>query len=294
VAIISIDVLSDISIRVNFNRGARDNEALSAAENYVISPSLEVLAAEPEAVASPSFVVLTVREMVDGEAYTLAIKRVDPDANLADITAAFIGQGTLPTFVSVTTPAERTVRVSFSEPMDPSSGVLDLGSYTLTAGAGAVACAITEVRPDDPDAPSFVDLVLDGEMTIGTENYELAVDSGFTDVAGNTITGTLTRAFDGRGTRPRIIDAQADESALEKLRLTFSEPVKQVSAGNGDDALNPSNYAITGPSTVEILSVASLSSSMVELTVRGQRAGLGKYRVTVTAIEDLANNAVEV
>jgi len=294
VSIVSVTVLSDTSIRVNFNRGATDNEALSASANYVITPSLSVLSATPEPVASPSYVVLTTREMVDGETYTLAIKRVDPDAALPDITATFTGQGTLPTFAAVSCPADRTVRVTFSEPMDPSSGVLDLGNYTLTAGVGAVTRSISSVQPDDVDGPSYVDLTLDGEMTIGTANYMVEVDAGFTDAVGNPIDGSLSRTFDGRGTRPFIADARTSETEVAKLRVIFSEAVKQVSAGNANDALNPANYTITGPSTVTVTGVASLSSSMVELSVVGQRAGLGRYTVQVENVEDLANNAVEV
>jgi hypothetical protein len=74
--IASVTALSSTSIRVNFVYPANDNAALSAASNYLISPSLTVEAVTPEAVVNPTYVVLTVSEQKQGESYTVTLQRL--------------------------------------------------------------------------------------------------------------------------------------------------------------------------------------------------------------------------
>lgn len=86
------------------------------------------------------------------------------------------------------------------------------------------------------------------------------------------------------------------------LRVTFDEPVLQVDATNSDDALNPSNWTIALESTslddglpavpLDVVSVATITDSIVELTFDWEMTPGALYRVSATSIVDLFDNVV--
>lgn len=205
---------------------------------------------------------------------------------------SWIGAGTDPRVSGAVATGVQTVRVTFNEPMKDNAALTTPGNYVITPDGGSVARSVSSVVQESVTDPTYVDLTLDGEMTAGTDNYNVAVSS-VEDVAGNPIDVAYDDAdFDGQGIVPTVLSAAANESAITKVQVRFSEDVKQVSASNPDDALNPNNYAIAGDTSVTVSSVATISASIVELTVSGQVAG-GSYVVTVTSVEDLADNPVE-
>ena len=73
----SVTVLSPTSVKVNFVRPAIDNAALRSAANYSISPTLTVSEVAVEAVANPTYVVLTVSEQTTGVTYNLTLLRIE-------------------------------------------------------------------------------------------------------------------------------------------------------------------------------------------------------------------------
>lgn len=74
--IASVEALSSTSIKVNFAYPATDNAALRSTASYLISPSLEISAVEPEEAATPSYVVLTIEEQKDSESYSITLQRI--------------------------------------------------------------------------------------------------------------------------------------------------------------------------------------------------------------------------
>lgn len=116
---------------------------------------------------------------------------------------------------------------------------------------------------------------------------------GFNDVAGNPVNPPNPSFYiDGwGGNRPDIQRVIAYYDDLTKLRVVFTKAVKQVSASNSDDALNPANYTITGPTPVTVTAVTAVQSNIVELSVSGQVVG-SEYQLDVQNVEDLANNPV--
>lgn len=196
------------------------------------------------------------------------------------LVGSFVGGGTAPT-VSATATADTTVRAAFSEPMDP-LGLNLLGNFTLAPDAFSISRSIIRVLPEAAAFPTFVDLFLDGEMTIGVANYSLTIPGTFKDRAGNQIAAPLAVNFDGRGTRPFIVLASAAEERSNKVRVHWSEAV-------GSSAEVTANYAITGPSIVSVLSVERLTSALIELTVSGQRVG-SVYQLAPSQVKDLAGN----
>jgi phage tail-like protein len=93
---------------------------------------------------------------------------------------------------------------------------------------------------------------------------------------------------------PTVTVAQASD--IDKVRVQFSEAVKQTSASEANDALNPANYSVT-PSefpaiTPTIESVSTVSSTTVELTL-GAPLSFGKlHTVQVSNVVDLSDNVL--
>jgi len=201
------------------------------------------------------------------------------------------GVGVHPTLSAVAVTGD-TVRATFSEAMLSDATFLATGSYVFTAlGGGSVSVTTTGVTPGPGAHPTYVDLTLDKSLTIGTANYRLTVSASIKDAAGNTMSNSgRSQDFNGNAIRATIASVSSYPSNLESLRVIYSKAVKQVSPSNPDDALNPSNYSITGG--VAVSSAVSVSSTQVELQVTGQQNG-HSYTLTVENVKDLSNNEVD-
>lgn len=181
------------------------------------------------------------------------------------------------------------LRVTFSEAMTKNATFLATSSYVLTPGGGSVAVSVSSVVSGPGANPIYIDLLLNKSLTIGVNNYTMTVSGSIIDKAGNTMNaGYVATVFSGNAARATIT-ATPFATNLTRLRIQYSVPVKQVSASNADDALKPGNYSITGGVTVS--SVATLNTSLVELTVANQVINTS-YTVTVSNVQDLSNNAV--
>lgn len=204
-------------------------------------------------------------------------------------TGTWTGVGTKPTLTSVVVTGD-TVRATFSEGMTNNAAFQTPGNYVFSVlGGGSVAVSTTGVTPGPGTNPTYVDLTLDKSLTIGTANYRLTVDSSLEDKAGNPMDPSgRSQDFNGNAIRATI-SAVGFPANLEKVRVTYSKAVKQVSPSNPDDALNPTLYSITGG--VSVSSVATKGSATVELQVTGQQNGRS-YTLTVVDVQDLSNNEV--
>jgi phage tail-like protein len=89
--------------------------------------------------------------------------------------------------------------------------------------------------------------------------------------------------------------------AQKKIRVVFSEPITLTGAAGVGDGLNPSNYAISrtpaagtweASVTLVIVSAVALSDHEVELTTDIEQTPAASYTMTVTAVEDIAGNAI--
>lgn len=182
-----------------------------------------------------------------------------------------------------------TVRVTFDHAMLPGPELEDPTNYALAASPGSVAqTVIAATPPTECGDPTFVDLELSGEMTIGSSNYTVTVAANVLDAGGNPLDPSYNSAvFDGFGIPPGLTRANASAVDLTHIRVTFSEEVRQVSALNLDDALRPGNYAITGgPGPVVVMSVATVSAIEVVLTVTGLVLDIA-YDLAVSNVRDV-------
>lgn len=199
----------------------------------------------------------------------------------------------LPEVVSAVALSPTTVRVRFDSAMMLNAALVDPANYVLAAAPGSVVRNVIDVdAPEECGDPTYVVLTLDGEMTIGVGNYTVTVsnvqDAGgdFLDPAANSA------AYNGVGVQPLVTMASATIIDLTKVRVTFTEAVKQVAAGDPDDALNPANYVIVGgPGPVVVNSVASIGPLIVDLDVAGLVADV-EYELTPSNIVDLAGNVI--
>jgi phage tail-like protein len=93
---------------------------------------------------------------------------------------------------------------------------------------------------------------------------------------------------------PSIVSATAIEKTL--IRVVFDEPVKQVAAGNSDDALNPDNYGFTRQTApaanVEASIVTAVSATEVEVCTDIELTFGASYQLAMQNVEDLAGNAI--
>lgn len=198
-----------------------------------------------------------------------------------------------PRVASAVALSQTQVRVVFDEAMQNDAALANPVNYTLTPAGGSVARTASLASPQPGGFPTFVDVFLDGEMTDGVANYTVEVNN-VADVGGNPIDVVFNDAiYDGIGIQPRAGNARGVAPAFTEVELSYNEAVKQVNAGNGDDALNPANYAIVGTSVVTVNSVnAGPTANTVELVITGM-VDLGVYTLTISNVEDIANNVID-
>ena len=103
------------------------------------------------------------------------------------LSGPYIGIGVAPQVTEAFADATNRVRVLFSEPMRADAALQDPASYVITPDGGSDARVVTAVSLEPTAAPTYVILVLDGDLTVGVDNYNVAVDPAIEDVAHNPI-----------------------------------------------------------------------------------------------------------
>lgn len=200
------------------------------------------------------------------------------------------GEGDKPQVSSAQARDSETVRVYFSEGMG-TNGLSVPGNYTITAGPGAVTRSVERVEVGATTPPTYVDLILDGGMTTGSSNYNVGA-ANLEDIAGNPLDTVADDVdFDGAGERPEVRKVTVEVEDIANIKVVFSKAVKQVSASNSDDALNPANYSVEGDSEVKVISVATVTDNIVSVSVSGHVYG-GEYRLVVENVESTENNPI--
>jgi hypothetical protein len=135
----------------------------------------------------------------------------------------WIGLGAGPNPDHVLFPADGVVRLFFDEPMTLNALFGAVGSYGVIPTGPGVPVAVVAVAPGPGANPEFVDLWTAPWMTDG-EGYEVAVDPGLTDMAGNPM-ATLTLAF----VAPAVAANQMDPlPLLEVLTGVFGEEMAEL------------------------------------------------------------------
>lgn len=155
------------------------------------------------------------------------------------------------------------------------------GELVLTGGVAQAGWGVVFSSPDS--ATRHVELIpaenhaSDSIVAVHVESLSTEFDWTF-------------RTFDV--TRPSTLAVAGRDKRL--LRVTFSEPMRQVNPAGANDALNPANYLIERVSTpsvnVEVIEVQPVSGSQVDLITDIELTFGASYQLTVGQILDVAGN----
>lgn len=273
--------LNDTTVRVTFSQPMANNAALSLLSNYVFTaplgaPALTPFNVVPQGIAEPTYVDITVDEMLDDGVYTITTTNLQDtyDNAVTGVNAAttFAGSGTRPTVTVAVASDAHTLRVTFDGAMDPATlgSILAYSVEPVTSGAALVYVEGVLV----PDTPTvmFVDLLL-SEMTNGaTYNVRVSPDIGPTDAAGNHVEdGSNEYNFTGVGGAPAV--QQVIAIGANRVDVIFSEPMR-----DNADIRDKTKYAFDNG--LLVLAVLGFDNDTVKLSTTDQTPGV-LYTLTV-------------
>lgn len=156
-------------------------------------------------------------------------------ALLAGDICACLGQ---PTVTAAVAESFSQVRVYFSLPMTVDDVLRAAESYTITALLGAAVRTVLRVQPLASGWPTSVLLYLDGDLTPGTNNYNVEVSDEATSIGGETLDpaaddadfGLLALATPG----PRQLQGSIFKHPLRFANARYTLRVEEFTAV-GDD-----------------------------------------------------------
>ena len=186
------------------------------------------------------------------------------------------------------------LRLTFDRAVVDSEALYSASSYTVTAPAGATTPVVLTVTSNASNgALTALDLTLFGDLVQGG-SYGISLATGLAVAADVNQPGANTDSavpWLGAGTAP--VGEVAYATADTRVRVLFSKAVRQVSAANADDALNPANYTVLDSALVPqaVTHVEVLSPRLVVLTVPPQVPG-ASYSWEAANIKDLAGNVL--
>ncbi|AKF10151.1 Ig-like domain-containing protein [Sandaracinus amylolyticus] len=208
----------------------------------------------------------------------------DDDSSTGGDDASVPGDTVAPSVISISptdgatgVAPDTTLRVTFSEPMDPAAGTLVVrsGDTTLTLGAPSWNDEGTE-------------LSIRTAMPMPQGATTLAVDADFEDLAGNALEMGGEVEFEVLDlVAPQIVSTTPTEGAtvstgITELVFVISEDVR------GDLP----TMTITGAGTPALGAPAWSDARTLRVPVSGL-AHDGEYRVTIAGVRDLAGNALD-
>lgn len=134
------------------------------------------------------------------------------------ILGSFIGVGRAPRVSSAYARSPALVRVLFDEPMRDTAELRDPASYTFTTSDDARVATGVTLEPSP--TPSWVEVSLDGVLSIGIGNYTVIVANTVKDAAGNTLDPAHDEAVFSGSRAPGAIDhvAAAENRIIAQLK----------------------------------------------------------------------------
>ncbi|WP_236518970.1 Ig-like domain-containing protein [Sandaracinus amylolyticus] len=208
----------------------------------------------------------------------------DDDTSTGDDDASVPGDTVAPSVVSVTpshgatgVAPDATLRVTFSEPMDPAAGTLEVrsGETMLTLGA----------RSWNEDG---TELSIRTAMPMPSGATRFAVEADFEDLAGNTLEEGGEVQFEVLDlVAPQIVSTTPAEGAT--VSVATAEIVFVLSESVRGDL---PTLTITGAGSPVLGTPAWSDAHTLRVPVSGL-AHEGEYRVTIAGVRDIAGNALD-
>ncbi len=179
---------------------------------------------------------------------------------------------TPPQVLSALASSANSISVTFSEKITQASAQ-NISNYSLSGGITVNSASLSS---NETSAVLSTSALPSGTAVTLTVN-------GIKDLAGNTISSNNSASFTYTNPSADVTAPSLQSASLEnvsQLKITFSEPVTSVSAGNA------SNYSINNGITVSSVSVVNST----EVVLNTSNHTDGQYIVTVSGISDAAGN----
>lgn len=180
-----------------------------------------------------------------------------------------------------------TVRVTFSEPMDPASLTTTTVSLRNTVTSAVVPATVTY------DASANTAVLTPSAPLAANTNYTLTVTTGARDAAGNPLGGQFTSTFttiNPDTTAPTVTAVAPTNNAVgvpvsTTVQVTFSEEMNQ-------STLNTTNITLRNTITNALVAgTVSSTATVATFTPSGPLSNATNYTVTVTTgVTDVAGN----
>ncbi|MEH6460632.1 beta strand repeat-containing protein [Chitinimonas sp. JJ19] len=322
------------TIALTFSEDMTNNAALTTASNYTVSNNSSSVTYSIASAARTSATVVTLTLATANPAntatyitnaditghikVTLASGLTDLAGNaLAATTVTEAGatattDSTAPTLPAagiraVNSSQPHTVVLTFIEPLAATAAVTDTSKYILTNNAGSITYTLASASQASAGVVTLTLATADPASTASyltnsdiTGHLKVALASGFTDLAGNTLAATtITEASASPApstdtTRPTLSSTLALVDATH-VRLSFNEKLTKTQAETA------SNYTLTGTGAISAItgapSAAVLASNGLDvtLTVPSLAAMATGNTLTVAAntnLRDLAGNTM--
>ena len=242
--------------------------------------------------------------LAEGTSYTATITTGARDSFGNPIAAAktwtFTTVDTTPPTVSSVVPANAalnvatntTVRVTFSEPMDPATITAATITLRNTVTTALVAGTVTY------DVPTRVATFTPGGPLSNATNYTVTVTTGVRDVSGNALAAPFSSVFTTAAapdvTAPTIVSrAPANGATAIKIdtvvTVTFSEPMDPAT-------INTTNITLRHTVTNGLVAASvtyNAATNTATLDPTNNLANDSSYTITVTTgVKDVAGNAL--
>ena len=241
--------------------------------------------------------------LAQNASYTVTVSGNVKDAagNLmgANVEFAFSTGDITPPTVTAVVPADSatgvalnsTVKVTFSEPMDPTTINTTTVSLKNTATTAVVAATVTY------DAATRTATLTPSAALAGNTRYTVTVTTGARDLSANGLASAFTSTFttlNPDNTPPTVIAVAPLNNATgvptnTTVRVTFSEAMDQLT-------LTAANLTLKNTATSAVIATNisyDVGTNTVTLTPTGPLSNGTGYTVTVgTGVKDLAGNAL--
>jgi len=188
-----------------------------------------------------------------------------------------LGATGLPVVLLSLAPAAQQLVLTFETNIGLTGESLDASKWTVTAGSGITAVSVSGVS-----AIGNVITLQTTEHQLGGA-YTLHIPQGIfeSDGEGRPFIGPFDQNYTGVGVQPTLLMVKGVDSRT--IEVVFSEKV------NAADAVNTSNYVVTGPSTVLVTSVTRITDLTYRVKTTAQNRA-ASYTLTVSNVRDMANN----
>lgn len=203
-------------------------------------------------------------QVVVGTAVDELGRLIDPYSRSLNV----VLQGIAPNLVSVLQSSLNKVRIGFDYPIAATAELLNPANYTFS-GASMATLSVAQHNP------KIIDLTT---TTIPYDSIIHLTVSGLRSTFGNTL-GTNTLGFASYDAPPRVQSTTALTSPY-RIRIKFTKDML-----NNAVLSNPSNYVVTGPTTITISNLIVVGLRSVDLYYVEARNG-GTYTTNVYNVTD--------